>query len=81
MIDRRSMLVGAGALLGSASLMRAHAEEASLFPVVETADGKVRGIVSGCVSRTCRVQSYYFRYNFALAHMQPGAPRAGERVR
>ena len=50
MIDRRSMLVGAGALLGSASLMRAHAEEASLFPVVETADGKVRGIVSGGIS-------------------------------
>ena len=50
MIDRRSMLVGAGALLGSASLMTANADEASLFPIVETADGKVRGIVSGGVA-------------------------------
>lgn len=50
MIDRRSMLVGAGALLGSASLMKAHADEASLFPIVETADGKVRGIVSGGIA-------------------------------
>ena len=41
MIDRRGILVGAGALLASASLMTASADEASLFPVVETADGKV----------------------------------------
>lgn len=50
MINRRGMLVGAGALLASASLMRADADEASLFPVVETADGKVRGIVSGGIA-------------------------------
>ena len=50
MIDRRGILVGAGALLASASLMTASADEASLFPVVETADGKVRGIVSGGIS-------------------------------
>jgi para-nitrobenzyl esterase len=49
MIDRRGMLVGAGALLAS-DAMRAHADEASLFPIVETAEGKVRGIVSGGVS-------------------------------
>lgn len=50
MIDRRGILVGAGALLASASFMSAGADEASLFPVVETADGKVRGIVSGGIS-------------------------------
>lgn len=50
MLNRRSMLAGAGALVASAALMSAHADEASLFPVVETADGKVRGIVSGGIS-------------------------------
>jgi len=50
MIDRRGILVGAGALLASASFMNASADEASLFPIVETADGKVRGIVSGGIS-------------------------------
>lgn len=50
MFNRRSMLAGAGALVASAALMSAHADEASLFPVVETADGKVRGIVSGGIS-------------------------------
>jgi para-nitrobenzyl esterase len=49
MIDRRGMLVGAGALLAS-SWMTARADEASLFPIVETADGKVRGIVSGGIA-------------------------------
>lgn len=49
MIGRRELLVGAGALVASAS-MRAGADEAGLFPVVETADGKVRGIVSGGIS-------------------------------
>lgn len=49
MINRRGMLVGAGALLASASF-KAYADEASLFPIVETADGKVRGIVSGGIS-------------------------------
>jgi para-nitrobenzyl esterase len=49
MIGRREMLVGAGALAASA-WMTASADEASLFPIVETADGKVRGIVSGGVS-------------------------------
>lgn len=50
MINRRGILVGAGALLASTSFMYARADEASLFPVVETADGKVRGIVSGGIS-------------------------------
>ena len=50
MINRRGILVGAGALLASTSFMSACADEASLFPVVETADGKVRGIVSGGIA-------------------------------
>ncbi len=50
MLNRRSMLAGAGALIASASLMSAHADEASLFPIVETTDGKVRGIASGGIS-------------------------------
>jgi para-nitrobenzyl esterase len=48
-IGRRGLLVGAGALLSTA-WMTAGADEASLFPVVETAEGKVRGIVSGGVT-------------------------------
>jgi len=50
MMDRRSLIAGAGALLASSWLMSAHADEASLFPVVETAEGTVRGIVSGGIS-------------------------------
>lgn len=50
MINRRGILVGAGALLASASYLKANADEASLFPIVETADGKVRGIVSGGIA-------------------------------
>lgn len=50
MVNRRAMLMGAGALLSSAWMGAAHADEASLFPVVETANGKVRGVVSGGVS-------------------------------
>lgn len=50
MLSRRSMLAGAGALAASATLMSADADEASLFPIVETADGKVRGLVSGGIS-------------------------------
>ncbi len=49
MIGRRGLLAGAGALAASA-WMTAGADEASLFPIVETADGKVRGIVSGGIS-------------------------------
>lgn len=49
MIDRRGLLAGAGALLAT-HWMTASADEASLFPTVETADGKVRGIVSGGVA-------------------------------
>ncbi len=49
MMNRRSALAGAGALFASA-WMTAGADEASLFPVVETAEGKVRGIVSGGIS-------------------------------
>jgi para-nitrobenzyl esterase len=50
MIDRRGLLAGAGALLASSSLMSAGADEADLFPVVETADGKVRGVASGGIA-------------------------------
>lgn len=49
MMDRRSLLVGTGALIAS-GLMTARADEASLFPIVETAEGKLRGIVSGGIS-------------------------------
>ena len=49
MIGRRGLLLGAGALAATA-WMTAGADEASLFPVVETAEGKMRGIVSGGVS-------------------------------
>jgi para-nitrobenzyl esterase len=49
MIGRRGLLMGAGALAASA-WMTAGADEASLFPVVTTAEGKVRGIVSGGIS-------------------------------
>lgn len=49
MIDRRGLLVGAGALLATSFLV-AQADEASLFPIVETADGKVRGLVSGGIA-------------------------------
>ena len=49
MIGRRGVLLGAGALLAS-GWMIAGADEASLFPVVQTADGKMRGIVSGGIS-------------------------------
>jgi para-nitrobenzyl esterase len=48
-IARRSLLVGAGALAASA-WMTSGADEASLFPVVDTADGRVRGIVSGGIA-------------------------------
>jgi len=49
MIDRRGLLAGAGALLAT-HWMTAGADEASLFPIVETADGKLRGIVSGGIA-------------------------------
>ena len=49
MIGRRGLLLGAGALAAS-GWMVAGADEASLFPVVETAEGKMRGIVSGGVA-------------------------------
>src|SRR5262245_10862590 len=49
MIGRRGLLMGAGALAASGWLA-AGADEASLFPTGETADGKVRGIVSGGVA-------------------------------
>jgi para-nitrobenzyl esterase len=49
MIDRRRLMAG-GALLAASSMLSARADEASLFPIVETADGKVRGIVSGGVA-------------------------------
>lgn len=49
MLNRRGLLAGAGALL-STQWMTAGADEASLFPVVETADGKLRGIVSGGIA-------------------------------
>jgi para-nitrobenzyl esterase len=50
MIDRRGILAGGGAVFVSTFLSRAAADEASLFPMVETSDGKLRGIVSGGIS-------------------------------
>jgi para-nitrobenzyl esterase len=49
-MQRRHFLVSGAALAASTFGFRARAAEADLFPVVETADGKVRGIVSGGVS-------------------------------
>lgn len=40
---RRALIAGAGASLLAASLARA--DEAALFPLVETADGLLRGLV------------------------------------
>ncbi len=53
MIDRRSLL--AGSIAGSAALLATHwmtarADEASLFPVVETSEGKLRGVTSGGIA-------------------------------
>lgn len=50
MMNRRSLLAGTGALVATSFALTAHADEASLFPIVETADGKVRGIVSGGIA-------------------------------
>ncbi|HTE42363.1 MAG TPA: carboxylesterase family protein [Steroidobacteraceae bacterium] len=48
-MQRRQFLVS-GAALASGWALGARAGEADLFPIVETADGKVRGIVSGGIS-------------------------------
>lgn len=48
MIDRRAVL-SAGGLLAAAWARPGRAAEADLFPIVETADGKVRGLMSGGV--------------------------------
>ncbi|MGH1471420.1 MAG: carboxylesterase/lipase family protein [Cellvibrionaceae bacterium] len=49
-MKRRQLLAGAGALTASAYLSSLNASEAELFPVVETANGKLRGLVSGGTS-------------------------------
>lgn len=49
-MQRRSFLLGATAVAAANVFSRARAGEADLFPIVETADGRVRGIVSGGIS-------------------------------
>lgn len=48
--ERRRFLIAGGAAAGLAAATRVHAAEADLFPVVETAEGKVRGLSSGGVA-------------------------------
>jgi para-nitrobenzyl esterase len=49
-MQRRHFLIASTALASTAWLRGAYAGEADLFPIVETADGKVRGLVSGGVA-------------------------------
>lgn len=49
-MDRRNFLAGTTAIVASTWFNRGRAAEADLFPVVETQNGKVRGIVSGGIS-------------------------------
>src|SRR5262245_10353933 len=49
-MHRRHFLMSTASLAASAWFGRARAGEAELFPIVETADGKVRGIVSGGIA-------------------------------
>ncbi|GAB1260475.1 carboxylesterase/lipase family protein [Aurantivibrio plasticivorans] len=49
-MQRRHFLLGATALTTSAWLGRAAGAEADYFPIVETANGKVRGLVSGGIA-------------------------------
>jgi para-nitrobenzyl esterase len=48
--DRRQFLAAGGAALGLAAAGSVRAAEADLFPIVETAEGKLRGLASGGVS-------------------------------
>ncbi len=51
MMHRRGMMaMGGGALLGAALAGHGRAAERDLFPVVETTEGKVRGLMSGGVA-------------------------------
>jgi len=49
-MHRRHFLMGTASLAATTWFARARAGEAELFPIVETADGKVRGIVSGGIA-------------------------------
>ena len=50
MIDRRRFLGASGAFWFMAGTAKSWAGEADLFPVVETSDGKVRGVVAGDIA-------------------------------
>jgi len=49
-MHRRNFLAGSAALATTAWLRGARAGEADLFPIVETANGKVRGLMSGGIA-------------------------------
>jgi para-nitrobenzyl esterase len=49
-MQRRHFLIGSSAMAAAAWLRTGHAGEADYFPIVETVDGKVRGLVSGGVA-------------------------------
>ncbi|HYM36486.1 MAG TPA: carboxylesterase family protein, partial [Steroidobacteraceae bacterium] len=49
-MHRRHFLMSSASMAALTWLGRSRAGEAELFPIVETADGKVRGIVSGGIS-------------------------------
>ena len=48
--DRRQFLAAGGAALGLAAASPVWSAEADLFPIVETAEGKLRGLASGGIS-------------------------------
>jgi para-nitrobenzyl esterase len=50
MNDRREFLAAGAAALGLAAASSVRAAEADLFPIVETAEGKVRGLASGGIT-------------------------------
>ena len=49
-MQRRAFLTATGALVTASWLPSARAAEADLFPIVETAEGRVRGLVSGGIA-------------------------------
>ncbi|MDF2901122.1 MAG: carboxylesterase type, partial [Phenylobacterium sp.] len=50
MNDRREFLAAGAAALGLAAASSVRAAEADLFPIVETTEGKVRGLASGGIT-------------------------------
>lgn len=49
-VDRRSLLAGGAALTAVSFAGASRAQEAALFPVVQTAEGRLRGLVSGGIN-------------------------------